>query len=269
MLASLREQWAIAAVSEREVRNEFFYNAKLTLNADCQPIFVRGGAVIDDVRVEVVGLEEPLDLRLEIIDGVIERLNGSSPGPWPEPLQVIRVFYVGGPNGTLECPTRDLEWALRNVLRQQAEPVRLFLDDLPEQEDFWELVQEHVPDYGSAKTVQGEIVRAVMRVVAEFHRNGCGNWPGSSFYNGLVTFLLTYLCDGTLEPECEAFARELIGQLQTYGECDFDVRSPELERVLLRDLDLLHRVAAAWCQKHPELIPWQASDEDSCGVAES
>ncbi|MCE9562628.1 MAG: hypothetical protein K8U57_11315 [Planctomycetes bacterium] len=168
-LASLREQWAVATVSEREVRNEFFYNALLTLHADCRPLFIRGGASIDDVRVEVVGHSEPLQLRLCILNGRIERLNGFSEvsaGPWPDPLQVVRIFYVGGPNGTRESPTRDLEWALRDVIRAQSEPVRLFLDNLPEQADFWELLSgaQRMLRTGNLQTCLGEAGLHQMRL---------------------------------------------------------------------------------------------------------
>jgi hypothetical protein len=52
--------------------------------------------------------------------------------------------------------------------------------------DYWDLVDRLVPDHGAADTVQGELVRAVLRLTAECCRNGCGNWDG--YFEALAEF---------------------------------------------------------------------------------
>lgn len=257
VLAALREQWVAARMSSSEIRNECFYTVRIELPEECVPLFSRGSAAIDDVRVVLEGVEDPVELTLWITLGKIETLNGVSADFWPETLQILRFYYVGSPDGTIEVAQRDLEWAVRNVVKRQEEPDRSFLDSLPDQADFWELVDKWVPEQGPATTIQGEVIRTAMRLCAEFHRNVCGNWPGSTFYSDMVVFLREQLSDGALEPVIEQFAIELLDLLQSYGECDFDLRSDEDYQVLFRDLEVLHQIATAWCLLHPELTPFQ------------
>src|SRR5262245_9864029 len=97
-------------------------------------------------------------------------------------------------------------WRESPVIRSRENPRStggdVMLDPLPE---LWgpehsDLVDRLVPDHGPANTVQGEVLRAALRVNAEFFRNGCGNWPADpEFFDGLVAFLLVHLCEGTFD----------------------------------------------------------------------
>jgi hypothetical protein len=56
---------------------------------------------------------------------------------------------------------------------------------------FAELWEELVPEQGRAKSVQGEILRAVGLLAGEDRRDGCVNW--GKYYEELVDFLRAWL----------------------------------------------------------------------------
>jgi hypothetical protein len=88
------------------------------------------------------------------------------------------------------------------------------------------LMADLVPNSGPADTVQGEVLRAALRVTSELNSSGCGNWRADpTFFDGFVAFLLSHLCDGTFNAETEALAKNLLGRLRAYGNCDYDLRS--------------------------------------------
>jgi hypothetical protein len=104
------------------------------------------------------------------------------------------------------------------------------LEPLPELDgpEHSDLVDRLVPASGSATTVQGEVLRATLRLKAEFFRNGCGNWQADpQFFDGFVAFLLTYLCDETFGEETKQLVQRLLAKLQAYGYCDYNKRSRE------------------------------------------
>lgn len=145
------------------------------------------------------------------------------------------------------------------------------IDPLPElfgsESVYSELLAELVPNAGPADTLQGEVLRAALRVTAEFFSNGCGNWPADpAFFDGFVAFLLTHLCDGTFDAETEALAQNLLGRLRAYGNCDYALRSRDEELALSQQLDKIDQLALAWCLRHPELIPRPRSDKESGGA---
>src|SRR5262245_26967512 len=124
-----------------------------------------------------------------------------------------------------------------------------------------DLVDRLVPDSGPANTVQGEVLRAAMRVKAEFYRNGCGNWPADpEFFDGFVEFLIAHLCDGTFDAETEVLVKNLLTRLRAYGHCDYPLRSEDEKWSLDKELDKVEQIAVAWCLRHDELIPWGSPD---------
>src|SRR5262249_55712577 len=150
-LAALREQWATATVTKRSIWL-YAYDAWLALAPGLSGVFRKGFARIDDVRAEVVGLSGPAELRLGIREGLIESVGGIAPNdePWPEDARILRCYYVSDVEGKSELATRDVTWALREVFERQAEPVRPFLDGLPEPDEYWALGERLIPDYGPA-----------------------------------------------------------------------------------------------------------------------
>ena len=129
-------------------------------------------------------------------------------------------------------------------------------DALPQMnEDYWDLAESLVPDYGTADTVQGELVRAVLRLTAECGRNGCGNWD--SYFEALADFAEERFADGTLDPTLAARARSVLGRLRDYAR-NADNQPESAYEALCRDLDdPLEAAAAQWCHRHPSLIPFR------------
>jgi len=129
--------------------------------------------------------------------------------------------------------------------------------------EHWDLVDRLVPDHGAADTVQGELLRAALRVTSEFSRNGCCNWlEDPEYFEGLVAYLLAYLCDGTFDAATVQWVRDILSRAQAHGRLDYGLRSRDEEQALIRELDRVEQLAAAWCLRHPELISWQGPDED-------
>lgn len=126
--------------------------------------------------------------------------------------------------------------------------------------EYYGLLADLVPNSGPADTVQGEVLRAALRVTSEFSSSGCGNWRADpTFFDGFVAFLLAHLCDGTFNAETEALGRKLLARLQTYGNCDYDLRSRDEMLAIDKQLGTINQLALAWCLRHPELIPQQAA----------
>lgn len=257
-LAALRDQWAAASVKWDSIEDSI-YSAHLKIPSTCKPLFTEGRADIRDVHAKISGLATAAELELIIVDGRLRVLRGSTLNdePWPKNAEIERCYFIDRVGN--ETAVRDVEVALQQVLERQSDPDRLYLDDLLEfvgDDEFDELVDRLVPSHEEADTVQGEILRSVLRISAEFEREGCGNWRESpEFYGGFVQFLLEHLCDGTFDEEVETFTRELLLLVQRFGESETDDSSSESERVLTRDLNHLEPIAAAWCLRHPDLIP--------------
>jgi hypothetical protein len=124
---------------------------------------------------------------------------------------------------------------------------------------YYGLLADLVPNAGPADTVQGEVLRAALRVTSEFSLSRCRNWSADpTFFDGFVTFLLAHLCDGTFNAETELLARKLLSRLQAYGNCDYGLRSRDEMLAIEQQLDTINQLALAWCLRHPELIPRQA-----------
>jgi hypothetical protein len=85
-------------------------------------------------------------------------------------------------------------------------------------DEYWDLVDRLVPDHGVADTVQGELVRAVLRLTAECCRNGCGNWD--NYFEALADFAWGRFCDGTLDTPVVDRARSVLQRLRDYGRTE-------------------------------------------------
>lgn len=139
-------------------------------------------------------------------------------------------------------------------------------------DDYWELAERLVPEHGAADTVQGELVRAVLRLTAECTRNGCGNW--GDYFEALAEFAADKFSDGTLETTLAERAQSILERLRDYGRGAGDpefgplnrpVTLADEERVyrgLCNDMDEpLEEAAVQWCRRHPTLIPFQPSPD--------
>jgi hypothetical protein len=131
-------------------------------------------------------------------------------------------------------------------------------------DEYWDLVDRLVPDHGPADTVQGELVRATLRLSAECCRNGCGNWD--AYFEALADFASEKFSDGTLPSTTTEKAQVILDRLRQYGRMVASPSGPALHSVdeeqtyreLCRDIDApLEEAAAQWCQLHPDPIPFR------------
>jgi hypothetical protein len=121
-------------------------------------------------------------------------------------------------------------------------------------DDYWDMVDRLVPDHGVADTVQGELVRAVLRLTAECCREGCGNWDG--YFESLADFAGDRFADGTLDAPVAERARALLDRLRSYGR-NVDNEPESVCDELSREIDgPLEAAAVQWCQRHPAPIPF-------------
>jgi hypothetical protein len=106
-----------------------------------------------------------------------------------------------------------------------------------------------VPMRGQAKTVQGELVRAIGRLASESYRNGNVNWDGG--FRGLVVFLRKHLADPKVfDAETVGQIKEDLADIGAIGNGTKGFTYPRGEDVYDRITDRV----VEWCQKHPKPI---------------
>ena len=114
--------------------------------------------------------------------------------------------------------------------------------------EFFDLFDQLVPESGQAATVQGEVVRAVMKLSSDFVSNGYANWDAG--YERLSAFALRHLGDGTFGPQTCVGIRSDIEHAQAYGRGE-DYGGYDLEAAF----DRLMQASVGWCRRHPDPIP--------------
>lgn len=85
-------------------------------------------------------------------------------------------------------------------------------------EELWEFL---IPSSGSAKTVQGELVRIAGKVRDEIYRNGGGNW-NTDFKKMLDTFLIYLKSEKTLSNDEIEKASLLVQEIRKSGDAETD-----------------------------------------------
>jgi len=121
-------------------------------------------------------------------------------------------------------------------------------------QEFFDLFDQLVPESGQASTVQGELVRAVMKLANDLVSNGFANWDAG--YERLCTFALRHLGDGTFGAQTSTGIRTDIEHIQKYGRGE-DTGGYDLEAAC----DRLMQASVAWCQRHPDHIPHSPDPE--------
>ncbi|MDO8341159.1 MAG: hypothetical protein Q7T59_04235, partial [Candidatus Woesebacteria bacterium] len=120
-----------------------------------------------------------------------------------------------------------------------------------------------VPKEGVAKTIQGEMVRAIGRIKGDYYRNGFGNWY-PMFYE-LSQFLATHLIDeSTFKPFTLSVLRADIRVINQCGNRAVAAGNPyeTIPSIFSADyteeaFTRLDAAIVAWCKRHPKLIPYQ------------
>ncbi|MCC9044079.1 ankyrin repeat domain-containing protein [Myroides sp. M-43] len=106
-------------------------------------------------------------------------------------------------------------------------------------EELWELL---VPSKGSAKTVQGEVVRITGKVRDEIYRNGGGNWD-ANFKKMLDAYLAYLSTEVSLSERDLASVTPMVAGIRKYGNGE------------TRELNYLCELASKWVLKNPMPIP--------------
>lgn len=129
-----------------------------------------------------------------------------------------------------------------------------------------ELWKKLVPKEGEAKTIQGEMVRAICRIKGDYYRNGFGNWY--PMYYELSQFLAAHLIDeNTFKPFTLSVLRADIRALNLCGNGVMASGDPaetipsifavdSIEEAFTR----LDAAIVAWCKHHTEPIPYNRSN---------
>lgn len=102
-------------------------------------------------------------------------------------------------------------------------------------EELWEFL---IPSSGSAKTVQGEVIRIAGKVRDEIYRNGGGNWD-IDFKKMLDTFLVYLNSDNTLPIDEIKKANSLVKDIRRSGDAEID------------ELNFLCELATKWVLINP------------------
>jgi hypothetical protein len=120
--------------------------------------------------------------------------------------------------------------------------------------EFNDLFEKLVPEFGQSNTVQGELIRAIGRMAHEYFGNGFCNWDAG--YERLAAFALRHLTDATFGPQTIAGIRADIEHIQAYGR-----RQNTAGYDLDAAFDRLMQAAVGWCQRHPSPMPHSPDPE--------
>src|ERR1051326_1286992 len=107
-------------------------------------------------------------------------------------------------------------------------------------QEFFDLFDQLVPEFGKHATVQCELLRPVNKLANDFVENGLANWD--SGYERLCAFAVRHLADGTFGSQTSAGVGTDIEHVQRYGrgeDTGYDLESA---------FDRLMQVSVAWGQ---------------------
>ena len=111
----------------------------------------------------------------------------------------------------------DVEPAAKHITHDGTQSITITGNTKQEQfNNLWDLL---VPPQGSAKTVQGEVIRIAGRVRSEFYRNGGANWDRE--YRSMLNALIKHLgSHNSLSDDDLARAKDIAHSIN--GKADFD-----------------------------------------------
>jgi hypothetical protein len=116
-------------------------------------------------------------------------------------------------------------------------------------DEYGQLWTRLVPRAGQAKTVQGELVRAIGRLASESYRNGNVNWDAD--FRSLVVYLKKHLADPEVfDAKTIARIKKDLHDIASIGNGTEGFAYPDGEDLYDRITDRV----VEWCQKHPKSI---------------
>jgi len=120
-------------------------------------------------------------------------------------------------------------------------------------DSFDQLWAKLVPEFGSAETIQGELIRSIGRLSHDYYANGYTNW-GGEFQNSL-SLIKSHLMDGTFDSSKTKEIQSDITEIEAYIRDE--QRNYDLDEAHQRLLD----ATTLWCQRHTELIAYGKNNE--------
>ena len=134
----------------------------------------------------------------------------------------------------------DVEPAAKHITHDGTGSISIIGNTPQEQfNNLWDLL---VPPQGSAKTVQGEVIRIAGRVRSEFYRNGGANWDRD--YRSMLNALIKHLgSQNALSDDELGRAKEIANAINGKGDFDEDI------------LDELALLALTWVSLNLEPFP--------------
>ena len=118
-LEILRRQLAKAVVSSREFTGVCFFT-HFQVPSEIPRLSKRERITLDDIAVDIQGLQYGASIILFVDDGVLNFLEGVTPvEPWPDKIKNFKIYYLGeiprGSGQLFPSPVRDLEWAVKDL----------------------------------------------------------------------------------------------------------------------------------------------------------
>lgn len=167
---------------------------------------------------------------------------------------------------------KELGWVKNTSIEKEAFEMSLtdrmqindWLEDKNRQIDgLWKIL---VPKEGVAATIQGELVRSIVRIQNEFYRNGMMNW-GNGFYEDMVNFISRKLkSDETFVKFAKKIIDADILEIRKSGETGENIAAGRKPRstafggsiLFTSNVEESHKrlraLIAIWCEKHIEPI---------------
>jgi len=125
----------------------------------------------------------------------------------------------------------------RRIMHDGVSPIMVSEETWQKQfEELWELL---VPSKGSAKTIQGEVIRIAGKVQDEIYRNGGGNW-NIDFKRMLDAFLLHVASYNTLSADEHEKLTLLVTSIRKNADAEID------------ELSYLCQLATEWVLLNPK-----------------
>lgn len=118
------------------------------------------------------------------------------------------------------------------------------------------LWKEHVPEKGECTVLQGEMARCIGRLEGEYWRNGMSNM-GDGFYDRMVDKIRDTVLDmDSFSPLVKKVVAVDAAVVKGANYSELVNQSLFQESSVETSLGRLKNVAAAWCLKNPEPIPY-------------
>lgn len=119
------------------------------------------------------------------------------------------------------------------------------------------LYQKLVPDRGAAESLQGELLRAIGALEAEYLRNLFMNWgDGSNYYEDFLALIYnTLIQDKSFSPLVKSIIEADVEHIRFIAQDESDEDNPfRFNDIEAMAFPRLNAVIVVWCNLHPDFI---------------